>query len=196
MQRHNPKAAAEYRRLWGAGEEPEPPPPPPPPPPPASDTLYWLRYVASYADLIETIGADPAAARASFIATGQAQRRAPYFDPQGYMSRQPAIGRLVGNDPVEATKHYIDVGYARGIYTWSNGPQHWLKYIASHQVLIDSLGAQPSAGELHYHNTGKWEGRTVTFDALAYLKANADARALCGPRGQTCAAKHFINSRL
>ena len=199
VQRYNPNAAAKYRELWGAGLEPPPPPPPPPPPeppppPPATETLYWLRYIASYSDLIATLGPDPAAGRASFIASGQAQKRNVYFDPQGYMTRQPALGDLFNHNTIEATKHYITTGYNKEIYTWSNGPQYWLRYIASHQELIDSLGDQPSAGELHYHNTGKWEGRTVTFDALAYLRANDAARALCGERDQTCAARHYINT--
>ena len=36
----------------------------------------------------------------------------------------------------------------------------------------------------------------MTFDALAYLRANAEAQALCGASDQTCATKHFINSQL
>jgi hypothetical protein len=201
VQRFNPNAAAKYRALWSAGAPPEVDEVPqlclaPPAPPPSSDTLYWLRYVASYGDLIAQLGPDPAAGYASWVATGKAQQRTARFDPQGYMDRQPAIRDLVKGDPVAATKHYITQGYARGIYTWSNGPQHWLRYIASHVELIPTLKTQASAGELHYHHTGKCEGRTVTFDALAYLKANAEARALCGDRDQTCAAKHFINSKL
>ena len=112
------------------------------------------------------------------------------------MTRQPAIATLVNNDPIAATRHYITTGYAKGIYTFSNGPQYWLRYIASHLDLIPLLKTQASAGELHYLTQGQWEGRTVTFDALAYLKANAEARALCGDRDQTCATKYFINSRL
>jgi hypothetical protein len=200
VQRYNPNSATTYRTLWSAGVAPEPEPPPvcpaPPAPPSSSDTLYWLRYVASYADLIASLGPDAAKGYASWVATGRAQKRTAHFDPQGYMDRQPAIRDLVKGDPIAATKHYITAGYAKGIYTFANGPQHWLRYIASHVELIPSLKAQASAGELHYHHTGKCQGRTVTFDGLAYLRANAEARALCGDRDQTCAATHFINSKL
>jgi hypothetical protein len=199
VQRHNPRAAAEYRALWSAGRapapEPVPEPPEPPEPPGPEDTLYWLRYVASYPDLIADLGPDPAAGHASWVATGRAEKRTAYFDPRGYMARQPAIGDLVGHDPVAATRHYITTGYRRG-YTYSNGPQHWLRYTASHLDLIPLLRTLPSAGEAHYRGTGWWQGRTVTFDALLYLQADAAARAACGTRDQTCAAKFFINSHL
>jgi hypothetical protein len=197
----NRMSAATYRRLWAAGLPPEPEPEPacpapPPAPPPSSDTLYWLRYVASHADLIAGLGPDAAKGHQHWHSTGQAEKRTAHFDPQGYMERQPAIRDLVRGDPVAATKHYINQGYAKGVYTWSNGPQYWLRYIASHPDLIPSLRTQASAGELHYHHIGKCQKRSVTFDALAYLRANAEARALCGDRDQTCAAKHFINSKL
>ncbi len=94
-QRYNPKAAAKYRQLWGAGLEPPPPPPPPPPPEPpppapASDTLYWLRYVASYDDLITSVGPNASQGYASWLASGKAQKRTAYFDPQAYLDRYPA----------------------------------------------------------------------------------------------------------
>jgi hypothetical protein len=200
VQRYHPNSAAKYRTLWSAGVAPEPEQlrqcPEPPAPPPSSDTLYWLRYVASYPDLIASLGPDVVKGYASWVATGQAQKRSAHFDPQGYMTRQPAIRDLVKGDPIAATKHYITTGYAKGIYTFANGPLYWLRYIASHLDLIPSLRTQASAGELHYHHTGKCQGRTVTFDGLAYLRANAAARAVCGDRDQTCAAKHFINSKL
>ena len=50
------------------------------------------------------------------------------------------------------------------------------------------------AGEAHFRSTGRWEGRTVTFDALLYLQANAAARSACGTN-QTCATKHFIQNQ-
>ena len=200
VHRYNPRSAATYRQLWGAGAAPAaeatPEQPEPPAPPPASNTLYWLRYVASYGDLITSVGPDATAGYASWVATGRAQKRTAYFDPQGYMDRQPAIRDLVNGDPIAATRHYITQGYARGIHTYSNGPQHWLKYIASHLDLIPSLRTQATAGEAHYYNKGQWEGRSVTFDALAYLRAHPEVQAVCGTRDQTCATKHFINSKL
>jgi hypothetical protein len=201
VERYNPRAAQVYRSLWGAGQAPvaEPPPPgppEPPPPPPSSDTLYWLRYVASYGDLIASVGPDAARGYASYIDSGQAQKRTAHFDPQAYLDRHPAFKEQFGIDLIGATKHFITYGYPRGIHTYSNGPQYWLRYIASHVELIPSLKTQATAGEAHYHHTGLYEGRTVTFDALAYLKANAEVRAVCGDRDQTCATKYFINSKL
>ena len=200
VQRYNPRSAAKYRALWSAGLEPPPPAaaaePDPPPPPPASDELYWLRYIASYDDLITAIGPSAAQGYASFLASGRAQRRTAYFDPQAYLDRHPAWKTQFGTNLIGATKHFITYGYPRGIHTYSNGPLYWLRYIASHVELIPSLGTQATKGEAHYYNTGKWEGRTVTFDALAYLRANAEVRAVCGDRDQTCATRYFINSQL
>jgi hypothetical protein len=201
VQRYNPGAAQAYRALWGGGREPVPEPPPegppvPPPPPPATDELYWLRYVASYDDLIRSVGPSASEGYASWVATGEAQRRTAHFDPQAYLERHPAFKEQFKTDLVAATKHYITYGYPRGIHTYSNGPLYWLRYIASHVELIPQLRTQATAGEAHYYNTGIYEGRSVTFDSLSYLRTNPEVQAACGSTDQTCATRYFINSQL
>ena len=49
------------------------------------------------------------------------------------------------------------------------------------------------AGTQHYISYGFNEGRTVTFDAAAYLGANADLRAAFGT-DQELATKHYITN--
>jgi len=190
-----------YRTLWGGGQAPvrEPPPqgpPEPPPPPPASDELYWLRYIASYGDLITAIGPNAAQGYASWVASGRAQKRTAYFDPEAYLDRHPGFKRQFGINLVAATRHFITFGYPGGIYTYSNGPLYWLRYIASHPDLIPRLRTQATAGEAHYYNTGVYERRSVTFDALSYLRTRPEVQAVCGNTDQTCATRYFINSRL
>ena len=187
--------------LWGAGRAPvrEPPPqgpPEPPPPPPASDELYWLRYIASYGDLIRSVGPDAAGATPAGSPRAGRRSATAYFDPQAYLDRHPGFKSQFGTNLIAATRHFITFGYPGGNYTYSNGPLYWLRYIASHLDLIPSLRTQATAGEAHYYNTGVYERRSVTFDALAYLRASPEVQAACGNTDQTCATKYFINSRL
>jgi hypothetical protein len=58
---------------------------------------------------------------------------------------------------------------------------------------VTAYGTLPTAGELHWWQTGKAEGRKVTFNPAMYLNANASARSVCGTN-QTCATKHYIDS--
>ena len=192
VERHNPRSAEMYRTLWGGGQAPvrEPPPqgpPEPPPPPPASDELYWLRYIASYGDLITAIGPNAAQGYASWVASGRAQKRTAYFDPEAYLDRHPGFKRQFGINLVAATRHFITFGYPGGIYTYSNGPLYWLRYIASHPDLIPRLRTQATAGEAHYYNTGVYERRSVTFDALSYLRTRPGAMRKFGVRVQAAA---------
>jgi hypothetical protein len=164
--------------------------PAPEPEEPVLDELHWLRYVASHADLIATLGADPAKGEAHFYSTGQVEGRNVTFDPQLYLDRNPWLKVTLRDDLEAATAHYITTGYARG-FTWSNTPLHWLRYIASHPDLMARFGALPSAGELDHLGPGQTAGRGITFDPAAYLAKDLAARATC--RGNLlCAVRHYI----
>ena len=176
--------------------EPAPPEPspvePPPLPAPASDTLYWLRYIASYPDLIASLGADAAKAVAHYQTIGQTQGRAPAFEPAAYLARNTWLKTSLGGNLEGATRHYIQIGYAKG-FTFSNTPLHWLRYVASHQDLIQRFGILASGGELHALAGGLAAGRAVTFDPRAYVNGNSAARRACATN-LLCATKHFITA--
>jgi hypothetical protein len=119
LERYNPQSAAVYRSLWAQGAEPLPPELPTTPPP-ATDTLYWLRYVASHADLIAAIGADPARAQAHWRTLGRVQGRAVRFDPVAYLARNPELKAQFRNDWTAATRHYVEIGAGLGL-GWEEG---------------------------------------------------------------------------
>ena len=164
-----------------------------PPGPAASETLYWLRYVASYPDLIAALGPDPARGKAHFEATGRYERRAVTFDPQGYLARNAWLQSVTGGDPIALTRHYISQGYAKGM-VWLDWRLRWLRYIASYGDLIYEYGPLASAGELHWAARGQAEGRSILFNPGTYLARTPAAATACGS-DQLCATTYYINTR-
>lgn len=75
-----------------------------------------LRYIASYPDLIEGLGAD--------ILGGQKHHaefaRRITFDPISYLNSNPDLRSLYGYDVYTATEHYITTGYYEG-RLWEGG---------------------------------------------------------------------------
>ena len=67
-----------------------------------------------------------------------------------------------------------------------------LAYIASYDDLIRAFGDNALAGDEHYLHNGFGEGRTVTFDPVAYLINNPDLGA-CGFTAAD-AADHYIRN--
>lgn len=114
LERYNPLSAATYRDLWGKSVEPLPPELPIVPPP-ATDTLYWLRYVASYPDLVLSLGAEAPRAFTHWRVSGRLQGRAVRFDPVTYLDRNPDLKLRFRNDWTGATRHYITTGFAAGL---------------------------------------------------------------------------------
>lgn len=68
----------------------------------------------------------------------------------------------------------------------------WMQYIASWPDLIRAFGANPAAGEQHYAQYGRSEGRALDrFDEAQYLANYPDLRAVFG--GNTAqAVEHFV----
>ena len=75
---------------------------------------YALRYIASYGDLIQALGADAAAARAHYVAAGRAEGRTVSFDPTAYTASYADLIRAFGVDALAATRHYIVYGWREG----------------------------------------------------------------------------------
>ncbi|MFO1073290.1 MAG: hypothetical protein U1E17_11595 [Geminicoccaceae bacterium] len=176
VERFNPKASAMYRQLWGNLL-------------PAADEFYWLRYIASYPDLITGLGADAAQGLAHYDNVGRDEGRTASFNPGAYLG-YPDLWAIYRGDLPGATRHYIETGYAEGR---SASPVRWLRYIASYPDLIASLGADPKAGEAHYLAVGRAQGRGWRFDPVRYLAANPDLRRLFG-RGYFNATTQYIET--
>ncbi|MFO1073288.1 MAG: hypothetical protein U1E17_11585 [Geminicoccaceae bacterium] len=189
--RYAPQSSLTYRQLWSAGVQPpdEPSEPPPPTVPGPQDTLYWLRYVASYPDLIAA-NATAADAYNDWLNNGSNPNRVAWFEPDDYMARYPAFASQFNNDPIAATQHFIRTGYARG-YNWSQWKLYWLRYIASYQDLINQYGTLITGGEAHWYAFGKPQGRSIMFRPVAYLNSNPDAKAACGT-DQVCGTTYYI----
>ena len=161
--------------------------------PAASDSLLWLRYVASYPDLIKALGPDAARAKAHYEATGRFERRAVTFDPQRYLARNAWLRTATGGTSLALTRHYINQGYAKGL-TWLDAPLRWLRYIASYGDLIYAYGPLASAGELHWAAQGQAEGRTIQFNPTGYLTQTPAAASACNGN-LACATIHYINAK-
>ena len=154
---------------------------------PLSD-LDSLRYIASYGDLIQAFGADPAKGRSHYEQYGAKEGRKISFDPNRYMASHPDLIRAFAGDEEQATRHYIEWGFKEG-RQFSFDP---LAYIASYTDLLAAFAMDAFAGAKHYILWGFNEGRQILFDAMAYLAKYADLRAAFGS-DLSAATQHFIN---
>jgi hypothetical protein len=154
-----------------------------------------LQYIASYPDLIRSLGANRTAGERHYLNAGKAEGRAiDTFDLPRYLDNNPDVAAAFGGNSAGATIHYIQHGYAEGrnddppagLPAGFNG----LQYIASYPDLIQALGADRFAGEHHYLSFGQAEDRAAdTFDLPRYLDNNPDVAAAVGSAGATT---HYI----
>jgi uncharacterized protein (DUF1800 family) len=133
--------------------------------------LDVLKYVASHADLIESIGTDIGRGRMHYEQTGSREGRAITFDPYLYVASHPDLMGQLGINEVQATRHYIEIGYKE---KRASGGFDALRYIASHGDLIANFGFDTSSATKNYILYGYQEGRKVTFDGLAYIASYGD----------------------
>lgn len=68
-----------------------------------------LRYIASYSNLIETIGANPAAGQRLYASATENKKIT--FNPIAYLNKYSDVRQLFGYDTYNATIHYITIGY-------------------------------------------------------------------------------------
>ena len=133
--------------------------------------LDVLKYVASHADLIESIGTDIAKGRTHYEQTGSREGRAITFDPYAYVASHPDLIGQIGINEAQAIRHYLEIGYKE-----KRAPNGFdaLRYIASHGDLISNFGFDASAATKSYILYGYQEGRRVTFDGLGYIASYGD----------------------
>lgn len=116
-----------------------------------------LRYVASYPDLISSIGTDPARARTHYETVGRREGRRPTFDGLAYTASYPDLIVRNNIDEGASLRHYIQTGFAEGRRISFDGSL----YLAAHLDLLSVYIADSAAATRHYIQFGYREGRTT-----------------------------------
>ncbi|HEV7255744.1 MAG TPA: hypothetical protein VGN97_21920, partial [Mesorhizobium sp.] len=155
-----------------------------------------LNYVASHLDLVAAFRGGTAdsinqTGGQHFAFGGYFEGRLteglPLFDAQAYVNNyadlRTAFGTGMTLNANAATLHFINNGSVEGRLG-----QDALAYIASHADLRSAFGTNQEAGAAHYKNTGRTEGRQVTFDAQQYIDNYSAFAGLTLSQ----AARHFI----
>jgi Ca2+-binding RTX toxin-like protein/uncharacterized membrane protein YGL010W len=128
-------------------------------------------YLASNADLIANIGANPQAGYNNYITSGfNAGVPTNAFDAVEYIASNPDL--IVGHfTAAMAERHYVGSGYLEHRPTNAFDA---LEYLASNPDLIQAHFT-PASARQHYVANGYFEHRpTTSFDALEYLASNPD----------------------
>ncbi len=157
------------------------------------DSSTWsdaqsLAYIASYPDLISSLGANPDAGRQHYAQYGAAEGRTISFNALDYIASYGDLIAALGDNPAEGAEHYIRYGYVEGRVT-SFDPY---LYIAANTDLIAAIGDNPVAGAEHYIDYGHAEGRVTAFDALDYVASYSDLITAIGANVDR-AAEHYID---
>ncbi|NDB18038.1 MAG: hypothetical protein EB027_01975, partial [Actinobacteria bacterium] len=130
-----------------------------------------LRYIASYPELIESLGADIAKGRVHYEQTGAREGRRITFDPATYVASHPDLINSIGVNEEQATRHYITTGYRE---RRSASSFDALRYIASHGDVLTTFGFDTYSATKNYILYGYQDGRRITFDGLAYIASYGD----------------------
>jgi glucose/arabinose dehydrogenase len=132
-----------------------------------------FEYLASYADLIQALGANPQAGFDHYIDYGHAEGRPlDLFNGWDYLASYRDLIQAFGPSEAEASKHYVTYGFNEGRpVDLFDG---W-EYLASYVDLIEALGPDETAAAQHYVTYGFHEGRaTALFDSLEYIASYPD----------------------
>ena len=82
---------------------------------PAPPPFSALDYIATHPDLIDALGAVPAAGKRHYLEYGHAEGRAiDGFDEVQYLANYEDLQQAFGTDYAAATRHYIAYGYHEG----------------------------------------------------------------------------------
>ena len=147
-----------------------------------------LEYIASYADLRLTIGADKVAGTAHYLTYGIAEHRTVTFSALDYIASYDELITAFGASVDAGAAHYITYGVQEERTVSFDG----LQYIASSRDLIEAIGADASQGARHFIEHGRQEGRQADgFDAHQYLLNYSDLQAAFG-NDEEAATAHYI----
>lgn len=130
-----------------------------------------LAYIASYPDLITSMGTDIEKARIHYENSAANEGRSISFNTLQYIASYPDLITVFGLDTETALRQYIRQGKNQGRTPTFDG----LEYIASNMSLISYLGTDANAAARHYITTGYKAGlKTASFDPLKYIASYAD----------------------
>ena len=116
-----------------------------------------LAYIASYDDLIGAFGADPAAGKLHYLATGHDEGRTVAFDGLQYIASYGDLIGTIGADRSAGADHFIRSGFGenRQRDTFDE-----VQYVANYADLQAAFGDDYEAATRHYITEGHREGRT------------------------------------
>lgn len=135
-----------------------------------------LSYVASYSDLMTTIGQDSQAGFNHYVEYGYIEGRTITFDALNYIASYADLMQAFGTNEAAALAHYFEHGFQEGRTVTFDA----LGYIAANPDLIAAFGTDTVAAVDHYIAFGYAEGRDYAFDAEQYLANYSDVRTLLG----------------
>lgn len=119
-----------------------------------------LRYIASYSELIEELGADPVAGQQRYASTTGS--KVITFNPIAYLNKYSDIRTTYGYDTYNATIHYITTGYFQG---------RTVENASVEDPLVGGLYDERTGAVLLTNNLIIWpEGETIASagDGLTY----------------------------
>jgi len=137
-----------------------------------------LRYIASYKDLIEVLGADVRKGQDHYRTRAAIEQRTIIFNPYSYLNLHSDLRAAFGYDLFAATRHYIVEGFAAG-RPWQNGS---LQGSVVGGLYDERTGSTPAAnGSIVWPNgetiTGFGRSLTYKFNSVAYyLNGNLDVK--------------------
>lgn len=119
-----------------------------------ADPLFYLEYIASYPDLMNSIGANPDAGKYHFDNSGTAEGRVVSFDSCNYLASNPDLMNWLNLNYVGAAKHYIEYGRFenRSMSFDSN------QYMLANPDVLQTSNADSDAACVHYIKYGRFDG--------------------------------------
>ena len=129
---------------------------------------YALRYIASYTDLIASLGADYIKGQQHYATYGAIQGRTISFNPIGYLNKYLDLRQRYGYDTYNATIHYITTGYYEG---------RTIDYSSAYNPLTGGLYDGRSTSALNANTIiwpigstlkGKGKGLSYKYNSITY----------------------------
>ena len=183
----------------------------------AKETFDVRYYRDKYPDLRKAYGNDYTKYFYHYMVDGVKERRIGYsytryegvdyslvYNKDYYLNKYPDLKRVIGNNPMELLKHFVNSGMYEGRQGNANFSVQYYKnnYIDLKKV----FGSNNKAYYIHYINSGKREGRrgcsensyngvdySLVYDMNYYYSNNADVRKVFGKDADKL-IQHFVQN--
>ena len=123
-----------------------------------SDNLFYLEYIASYPDLINSFGADPVQGMNHYNTYGADENRTKSFNACEYIASNADLVNWLGSDLVGGVTFYINYGKDQARVTTFSGYQ----YLLANPDVMQLVGSNTDAACLHYITKGRFDGHPTT----------------------------------